>query len=532
MTKKLFYAVIVCSLFLLTPAPTAWAKTILYVPADDRPVSLECVVDTIEAVNFKVLTPPAEYLASRRRTGSPEKMWDWLADNASKADAMVLSADALVYGGLVDSRVHSWGSYVLQWRAKRFRQLQETNPQAQIYVFSTIMRSPQGTAGGVEPPYYETHGSDIFRLTALQDKAETRGLTADEQQTLQTLAETIPREYIVDWLQRREKNHHVNTKLIELTQAGYLNYLLIGRDDTSPFSQSNKELRMLSKLAAELPAGKYSSFPGADQLGMVLLARAYNELTMQQPVIEIRYALGAGAATVASYEDQPIGDTIREHITAAGGIVAGNSQTPDLLLAVNTPVTDRTYEAEVFGNLPMRTAAMAEFVTDIEEHIRAGKSVAVADVSFANGADNALLRELHDRSMLDQLHAYSGWNTASNTLGYAIGQGMMARGMSDEARKGLLAVRYLDDWAYQANVRKELYREVFYPDYSGAQYLNWREPEITADAEKRIRLFAGRYLWVEPDTIHVTFPWHRMFEIHVKIAESENKIQARGNDSQ
>lgn len=516
--KNIFCRIVVFSMFFLLATPIAWAKTILYVPADDRPVSLEYVVDTAKAANLDILVPPDIYLASRNRNGDPEKLWEWIADNMNKADALVLSADSLIYGGLVDSRTHHYGSYVLEWRVKRFRQLRETHPSVPMYVFSTIMRSPQGTAGGVEPSYYETYGGDIFQLTALQDKAESKGLTAEEQRMLQKLAETIPGDFMADWMTRRGKNYDNNVKLIELTKAGIINYLLIGRDDTSPFSQSHKESRMLGKVAANLPDGKYSSFPGADQLGMVLLTRAYNDFTMQMPLVKIQYALGAGAVTVASYEDQPIDRTIRDHITAAGGKVASSSQSPDLLLVVNTPLTNRTEEAGVFGNLPMKTDATVQFVASIENKLRAGMPVAIADIAYANGADNSLMKELFVQGLLDKLDAYSGWNTASNTLGYAIGQGMMAREMPDAERKRLLLVRYLDDWAYQANIRKEIYREVFYPGHGSPEYLNWLQPEVSAEVEKRIRLFATQYLWVEPDNIQISFPWNRMFEIEVDIA--------------
>jgi hypothetical protein len=512
--KNIIRKIAACSLFFLMATPMVCAKTILYVPFDDRPVSAMYEIDTVKAANFDILVPPTEYLAGHRRVGDPVQLWKWIKENANKADAMVLSADALIYGGLVDSRIHDISSNVLEWRLKRFHQLREANPNARMYVYSTIMRSPHASFGGVEPPYYETHGGDIFQLTALKDKAEIMMLTDDEQRTIQTLEKAIPMEYMSDWLNRREKNFNINAKLIDLTKEGTFDYLLIGRDDTSPFSQSHKESRMLSKLAAKLPDGKYVSFPGADQLGMVLLARAYNKLTMQIPVVEIQYALGTGVETVASYEDQPIGLTIRDHIRAAGGIMANGLQKPDLLLAVNTPLTSWTKEAEVFGNLPIITDGTRQFVTTIENWLMAGKPVAVADIAFANGADNSLMRELYERGLLNKISAYSGWNTASNTLGFAIGQGMMAKGMSDKERQRLLAVRYLDDWAYQANIRKEMYREISYPEH-----FNWRESEITTDTETKIRLFAGQYLWVEPDKIKVSFPWHRMFEIKVEIEQ-------------
>lgn len=497
--------------------PTVWAKTIMYVPFDDRPVSLENAVDTVKAAKMDILIPPAEYLASRGRAGKPIQLWEWVEKNADKADALVLSADALIYGGLVDSRTHDFSDIILEWRLKHFSKLQELNPKAPLYVFSTIMRSPHASAGGVEPPYYEKYGPDIFQLTALKDKAEVQGLTSNEQNSMQASEAAIPSEYLADWMNRRDKNFKINAKLIELTKDGTVDYLIMGRDDTSPFSQSHKESRMLNKLAGSLPDSKYTSFPGADQLGMVLLARAYNNLTKQSPIVEIQYALGAGASTVASYEDQPIGRTIVDHITAAGGSVMNRSQTPDLVLAVNTPLTSETPEAESFSNIPAITYSTSKFVSTIESKLTAGKSVAVADIAFANGADNALMRALYEHGLLDKLKAYSGWNTASNTLGYALGQGMMSKSMSDKERKQLLAIRYLDDWAYQANIRKELYRTILNPQQGNDEFLNGLESELTVALKKETNLFASNYLWVQPDSIKVSFPWNRMFEIRVGI---------------
>ena len=512
--NNLFCRIAVCWLLLMLATPLALAQTILYVPADDRPVSLDYAVDTVKTAIFDVLSPPAEYLAGRGRKGDPEKLWQWVNENAHRADAMVLSADSLLYGGLVDSRLHDFSYTLVEWRFKRFSQLREKNLNTPMYVFSTIMRSPKASAGGMEPPYYEAYGKYIFQLTALQDKAELQPLTAVEENTLRSAQQIVPAEYLTDWMNRRNINFKINVKLIELIKAGTFNYLIVGRDDTSPFSQSNKEARKLSKLVSGLGSDKYSSFPGADQLGMVLLARAYNNLTMQVPKVAVQYALGAGADTVPSYEDQPIGRTITDHIIAAGGVVTTNS--PDLILAVNTPL-EVTPEAEDFDNLPIITNGKRQFVAAIESAIRAGTPVAVADVAFANGADNAFMQELARRNLLNKLTAYSGWNTASNSLGYAIGQGMLLKTMSTEARQRLLIVRYLEDWGYQGNIRKAVDREVLYPQGGSLMHLDQLEPELATSVEKEIGLFAAQHLWVQPDKIRVSFPWNRMFEIKVEV---------------
>lgn len=511
-------AIIVLIVGLCGAMPDAQAKTILFVPADDRPVSLEYNVDTVKAAQLEILTPPTEYLASRGRAGDPEKLWQWVLENCKQADAMVLSADSLIYGGLVDSRTHDFEQYVLDWRLRHFKKLKEVNPSGRVYVFSTIMRTPKASAGAVEPPYYEQYGPNIFKLTALQDKADTIGLSSAEKQELAAVTAAIPHDVLEDWMKRRAKNFKINAGLIDMDKEGLLNYLILGRDDTSPYSQSHKEWRELNVKAGGLPASKYASFPGADQLGMVLLARAYNDLNNHIPVIEVRYAPGAGQDTVPVYEDQPIGKTINSHIIAAGGIVFSKPLNPDLILMVNTPVNGVTGEAESLENISSPTAATREFVGEIMANLASGKSVAVADIAYANGSDNALMKEMANQHILDRLSSYSGWNTASNTLGYAIGQGMMARDMTEVERKRLLAVRYLDDWAYQANIRRQVGLEVLYPQGGSWMYLNKTEAMMTEETEKRIRLFASQNLWnLQPEKIHVSFPWNRMFEIRVGV---------------
>nr|WP_092071983.1 DUF4127 family protein [Dendrosporobacter quercicolus]NSL48713.1 DUF4127 family protein [Dendrosporobacter quercicolus DSM 1736]SDM34992.1 Protein of unknown function [Dendrosporobacter quercicolus] len=496
----------------------AQAATILYVPQDDRPVSLEDVVDTAEAAKLTVLAPPAELIASRDKKGDPDQLWQWVKDHAGQADALILSGDALIYGGLVDSRTHEFGEAVLKARLERFQELQKAHPFTRVYVYSTVLRTPQGSAGGVEPAYYEQYGGNIFQLTALRDKEEVEGLTKKEKKLLASNLAIIPPDALADWMQRRQKNFDINSSLIELNRQGLFKFFLLGRDDTAPYSQSHKESRELSILAADLPQSRFQTFPGADQLGMVLLARAYNDLTYRIPIVKVNYAAGAAKDSIPSYEDQKVGQSIVAHVVAAGGIVLNNPLKPDLIVNVNTSATGKTLEAGSRKNTTVLTPALHQFVDAIQAQVEAGKQVAVADISFANGADNALMTELSRRNLLDKLSAYSGWNTAGNTVGYAVGQGMLTGLTDDQDRKRLLAVRYLDDWAYQANIRQALTEEFVYPNSGSPVYLNELKPQLTAELEKRERQFAEQHLWLPPEQITATFPWNRMFEVNVNIA--------------
>ncbi len=79
---------------------------LLYVPLDNRPVCLDYALETMTAAGWEVETPPRDVIAGADRGGDPEKIFSWLQARLPKASAGVASADARLYGGLVDSRTY------------------------------------------------------------------------------------------------------------------------------------------------------------------------------------------------------------------------------------------------------------------------------------------------------------------------------------------------------------------------------------------------------------------------------------------
>lgn len=505
-------------LLLLFVNVTGYTQTILYVPFDNRPVSLDYVTDTVEKGGFDIIVPPEESLAARKRSANPDQLWEWVFAHSKEADAVVLSADALVYGGLVSSRTHNLDSAILMQRTTNFQKLKELNPTLHLYVFSTIMRSPHASSGGVEPLYYETYGPAIFRINALRDKSEVQALTKQEKKEISWLNTQVPADVMKDWLDRREKNLKVNVQLIHEAKQNDFDYLLVGRDDCSPLSRSHQESRWLAKETADLPASKYLSFPGADQLGMTLLARAANDLTFKMPSVAVMYTDGVGDKTIPSYEDTPIGKNVREHLIAAGCFPMQSDKIADMILAVNTPADGWTREAGANSNTKKASKETLLFVKQMQSYLTANRKVALADISFANGADNALMHEIANRRMLTQLESYSGWNTASNTVGYTIGQAVFAQNMTNDNKNKLITVRVLDDWAYQANIRGSMMKEVLIPKGQSNTQLDEMLPMLSKDATERTYLFVQENLSRYPlQKVEVTFPWNRMFEVEVKV---------------
>lgn len=158
------------------------ARTILLVPQDDRPVSLDYTVSTAEKAGYTVLTPPKGYLSGKNYQGSPDQVWRWVEQHMREADAAVISTDTIIYGGLVDSRKHNESLDTLMARENRIQRLHRMYPNVPIYAFGTIMRTPYASNSGVEPYYYAKYGHDLYVLSGLQDKMDLGTLTRMRRQ--------------------------------------------------------------------------------------------------------------------------------------------------------------------------------------------------------------------------------------------------------------------------------------------------------------------------------------------------------------
>ena len=492
------------------------AETVLFVPQDDRPVSLQYTVDTAKAAGMTVLTPPQNLISGKTYKGQADQIWNWVEQNAGRADVMVLSTDTLIYGGLVDSRKHNLPLSTLEYRLKRIEALKANYKNTRIYGFGTVMRSPRASGGGTEPSYYADYGPTIFQIAALQDKLDAGTLTQAETQKLMSLQASVPVEYLQDWFSRRQKNMQINKGLIDEARKGVFEYFALGHDDTSQLSQSALEGRYLSQYSKGIPRTQYGSFPGADQLGLLLMARSRTDESVEKPTFSIIYPLGGAGKTLPGYEDQTIDKTIAEHVEAVGGTMTTAGK-PTVLLAVNTPLSTSTSESEAFGNLPMVSQATNAFVDRIQQATEQGVTVSVADIAYNNGSDNTLVGAMYKRDILYKIGAYNGWNTASNTVGYAIAQGLLLKSMSPEGHRDMLTQQYLDNWAYQANIRKDIYRMQDSIRTHNVRYSGDLNSKLEEYLQERIQDFGETYLKVDPRTIKATFPWGRLFETDITV---------------
>ena len=516
---------VLVGLCLLWAAPLAVAKKpdphperprLLFVPHDNRPISDEQTADTLRMMEWDIAVPPEDILGGRGILGDPEAVWQWLEKEAPAAQIAVVSSDTLLYGSLVGSRKHDYSLAEIEKRLHRFQEFKRRHPSLQLYVFGSIMRTPRSAeaSGGEEPGYYASYGSDIFRYTALSDKKETEGLTRREKKEYEFLQKLIPQAALDDWMVRRDKNFKASQRLIELAREGLFSYLALGRDDNAPYSQTHMESRKLQKAGQDLGPARFQAMAGIDEFGLMMLTRAVNDWTRTVPFVYVKYNWGRGGDTVPTYSDEKISDTVKAHITATGALLVASPKNADFVLCVNTNPNGKTYEANDRANDGKPREGTKYFVNLVAESVDAGPTC-VADIAYANGADNALMEALKGRDLLFKLRAYSGWNTATNSTGFVLCQGMLSAKMEPDAYDQLLLRRYLDDWAYQANVRGVVARQLGWLRASGTySSLNERREAAEQRTTRLMQRFCEDNLPPFGDLpyLTVTFPWNRMFE--------------------
>ena len=73
---------------------------------------------------------------------------------------------------------------------------------------------------------------------------------------------------------------------------------------------------------------------------------------------------------------------------------------------------------------------------------------------------------------------------------------------NDLAFKKLQAIRFLDDWVYQANIRSKI-----------------ENPSDISELMKAYELVVFNKLELSRTLVKYTFPWNRIFEIEISFAE-------------
>jgi hypothetical protein len=497
---------------------------ILYIPLDERPCNRlfpQFITETRE--DIELISPPIELLGNKKKTADVNKLWEYIFSNIKYCDYAVLSIDMLVYGGLIPSRLHYLEKEEAKRRINNIKELKKYNKEIKVYAFNCIMRSPQYNSSEEEPEYYAEYGYNLFRKAYLKDKKNRVDLTSRESEELSEI--DIPEEILRDYEERRNFNVDINIEAVNLVKEKVIDFLTIPQDDSSPYGYTaiaqQRVLDYIKKYELEL---KINIYPGADEVGSSLIARALNDFLDRQIKIYPFYSSTLGPTIIPLYEDRPMNESLKYHVRVCNGVLVENPEKADIILAINSPgkymqesfdqkdKLDLTYKS--FRNLQ-------DFVFKIKEFIGRGKKVIISDSAFSNGGDLTLIKYLDRLEIFDKLIAYGGWNTNCNTLGTVLSSGIYAFDSKDKSKilKHLI-YRLIEDVIYQANVRQNITNN-FLPKYNlSYTELKGKEEYVEEKVEKLLLNEYNKYNLSNEyklNNFKAYLPWRRMFEVGLKF---------------
>lgn len=479
---------------------------LLLIPLDARPCTYRFPIDLAAIAGCPVLAPPPHLLGDLQRPADATALQRWLSQHAPQASALVIALDTLAYGGLIPSRRDPVPLNTLQDRLALLRQLKTQNPQLPLYGFSVTMRLSNSNDATEEKPYWAEYGKLLYRYSFHLDKFE-QAHDPQDRQIADDARAGIPDAILADYLETRERNFKLNRMLVDWTQEGLLDLLLLTQDDTSPFGFNVKEQRqLLADVAAKGLHDRVMIYPGADEVASVLVGRHLNRMHGREPAFYLQTSTPGGEQITAMYEDRPLARTVAGQVAAVGGRLVARPEDADIRLMLNTPATGQGDLA-----LRIRLALPDSPPRDLKPFAQALQDpaipVALADVAYANGADPALFQ--HFKRYLD-LAAFAGWNTAGNTLGTVVTQASAFLAMTDpQAQKQFLLDRMADDLLYQTFLRPELQQEL-----ASGRSIASLEPEVGPRLEA---LWQRHFPEFPISGIDARLPWQRLFEADIRV---------------
>ena len=297
-----------------------------------------------------------------------------------------------------------------------------------------------------------------------------------------------------------------------MAQEGLIDYLLFGQDDAEKHGLSNRIVRKISKDFTE----KITFVHGADELTMLALVK--NAISVPEQGINISYSNKDFTTKVFPFEADTLEKVLEAKLNYLG--LKNNPHSPFLEI-IHTDPNNST-----------------EVLTLIEENHH--DYLGVADIAFTNRGDISLRESFLAPQVFNRINGYSGWNTASNTLGtelahFATVQHFLSQDWKKvekikalEAYMNFKYIRFAEDFVYQGILRNELNNRLL---AKGLDPNNLGERKAEAETilkelfvpyqEQLQKAFMGEHtlgdliFTVKEIKSEISLPWARTFEAKI-----------------
>ena len=439
---------------------------IAFIPIDNRPVCYTLPEQISKIDNsIKFFIPERNLLGGLEKTSSGILKW---LETIPQVDAVILSLDTIAYGGLIPSR-RSLDTF--EEIKNKVEKLKTTLNGKKIYAFSSIMRISNNNFNIEEKEYWNKWGKKIFNYSYCMDKFGTM------------CKKEVPNEILDDYLNTRKRNFEINK--LYLSWENFFETLVFSKDDCAEYGFNVREAKTLETLGGFVKTG-------ADEIPLTLFARSITGRIKIAPI----FLEPEHKDLISNYEDISIENSVKGQLELAGCDVCKPDEA-DILLYINN-----------FKNRQGEIVMKVDTEPFDSSWEKPQKPYMIADVRYANGSDNAFVEKLFEKGFDENFYGYAAWNTSANTLGSLICAvkikyfAQKSNSYNDTEFKKLQITRFLDDWAYQANVRQQLEN----PDINEIKNL------MKPFEKKLLEIFKTEY------NINYKFPWNRLFEVEIEFS--------------
>ncbi|MCI6285172.1 DUF4127 family protein [Selenomonas sp.] len=548
----------------ITPIRTLSSRVLL-VPLDSRPPCRQHVVDLGRIGGIDVMTPPNECMDYYSQPGDTAAMRDWLMQEAHPGDAVIISIDQLLFGGLLAAREQAAPPARQDALVAYLRAFRAAHPDVPVYAFSILPRlTPQDTIDG-----YDERRALIAYSRLVGKRAAGLAVGDDE---LAALRAKISDESLATYEAHFRENAELNEKLVALTKDGTLTRLVLGQDDGEPYGIPNIEKSSIQLTIDTLGLTDKQCFltHGADEIAQTLLAAYVCEQHDYHPRITVTTTDPCAKTRVMPYMAVDCATVAEEKIRLIGGTPTSDEKDANLTLFLSANDSDE-------GSLDMRQAAVDYFARELGNvdgtaHEKSGNAdetadkksvaahaaassknashpIALVDLSKHFDAAEPLLPLLMGRDIpVTRLAAYAGWNTTSNAIGTALAAATIreackrepltpdeARALAAESAR-FLQNRVLEDFFYLKADIDPINHALKKAGYTNTADLDlehnhrWATQMLQQKLAQQAAIYkhtkslrapfpvpqTGEQLAIYDLSTDASFPWPRTFEIYLE----------------
>lgn len=449
-------------------------NTVVLIPLDSRPANTTEVEAFAAMTNTNILLPEQALLDTFTTPAQSETLFNWL--DAQDGDHYIIYTNELLNGGLIASR--NLDSYHdLSKKIERLKTWLKSHKDKDITLVTVLPRHLPSQFDPALSPY----------ISALDEWSRAAHRAKLSAQPIPPAPLGLPQEAIDRYRALYDSSGALVDALVPLAEEGLIDRYYVSLDDYTAESLATDlwQERQRDLSAKNLQQTEF--IKGADELTMMLIAKKSQPTSKM--AIQIHYTSEATKKNIPDYEGQPLSQTVREKTAFFG--IEENPESKNILLIHNDPTNSE---------------AVAKFLADHPNH-----RIALADVAYTNKGDAFLWPLL--KKWPDNLVAYSGWNTAANSIGTALAWLMVEKEADDVEKAAFRTLRLAQDQIYLALLAPE-FKEKWRNEEKIDSYGCFTSQEARQICEKELNsAFDALRKDGELPPGKLRFPWPRTFEV-------------------